>query len=130
MDKMQCRAVRRRLDPFDGRTTAVHIVGDAPPKLVVEMSPVEQRKAHLIIAQPSLLAGPGCPGDQPGAAGPAGGERLVEQTIRRNVLPRGRPRKDPGTAAHEFGLGSLQDGYVVVGPVQKGCGCAAGDRSP
>jgi hypothetical protein len=55
---MQRRAMRRDFDPLDGRTTAVEIVRDAPPEALVEMSPVEQREAHLDVAQPSLLAAP------------------------------------------------------------------------
>src|SRR6185437_5257616 len=97
---MQRRAVRRHFDPLDGRVTTVQIVRDAPPKALVEMSPVEQREAHLDVAQPSLLAGPGCTGDEPGVAGPAGGKGPVDQTVRHHVLPRGRRRYDPGTPAH------------------------------
>jgi hypothetical protein len=75
---MQRRAVRRRFDPLDRRVAAVEIVRDAPPKSLVEMSPVEQREAHLDVAQPALLAGPGRTGDEPGVAGPAGGKGPVD----------------------------------------------------
>jgi hypothetical protein len=75
---MQRRAVRRRFDPLDRRVAAVEIVRDAPPKSLVEMSPVEQREAHLDVAQPALLAGPGRTGDEPRVAGPAGGKGPVD----------------------------------------------------
>src|SRR6202453_2459521 len=94
------------------------------------MSPVEQHGAHLDVAQPSLPAGPGGTGDDPGVAGPAGGNGPVEDASRRHVLPRGGDHKDPGTPAHQAGLGPLEDGYIVAGPVQERRRRASGDRSP
>ena len=127
---MQRRAVRRRSDPLDGRAAAVLIVRRAPPKSQVKVSPVEQREAHLEVAQPPLLACPGCTGDQPGVAGPAGGKGPVDQAVRHHVLPRGRRHKDPGATAHQVGLGPLEDDHVVAGPVQQRRRRASGDRSP
>lgn len=129
-EKMQRRAVRRRFDPPDGRVAAVQTVRDAPPKALVEMSPVEQRETPLGVAQPSLLAGPGCTGDEPGELGPTGGERPVDQAVRHHVLPSGRRRNDPGTPAHQVGLGTLEDGHVVAGPMQERRCRTFGDRSP
>ena len=127
---MQRRAVRRRFDPLDGRAAAVLIVKHAPPKSLVKVSPVEQREAHLEVAQPPLLACPGCTGDQPGVVGPAGGKGPVDQTVRHHVLPRGRRHKDPGATAHQVGLGPLEDDYIVPGPMQERRCRASGDRSP
>src|ERR1700691_3746944 len=93
------------------------------------MSPVEQHGAQLDVAQPSLPAGPGCTGDEPGVAGPAGGNGPVEDASRGHVLPRGGDYEDPGTPAHQAGLGPLQDGYVVAGPMQERRCRASGDRS-
>ena len=39
-------------------------------------------------------------------------------------------RSDPGTPAHEVGLGPLEDDYVVAGPMQERRCRASGDRSP
>jgi hypothetical protein len=94
------------------------------------MSPVEQHGAHLDVAQPSLPAGPGCTGDEPGVASPAGGNRPVEDASRRHVLPRGGENEDPGAPAHQAGLGPFEDGYIVAGPVQERRHRASGDRSP
>ena len=94
------------------------------------MSPVEQHGTQLDVAQPSLPAGPGCTGDDPGVADPAGGNGLVEEASRRHVLPRGGDHEDPGTPAHQAGLGPLEDGYIVAGPVQERRRRAPGDRSP
>jgi hypothetical protein len=125
------RQPRRGLLPErDIRVAAVQIVRDTPPKALVKVSPVEQREAHLEVAQPSRLAGPGCTGDQPGIVGPADGQGPVDQTVRHHVLPCGRHHKDPGTAAHQVGLGPLEDDYVVPGPMQERRCRASGDRSP
>src|SRR6202044_3574673 len=94
------------------------------------MSPVEQHGTHLNVAQPSLLAAPGCTGNEPGVADPAGGNGPVEEASRRHVLPRGGDHEDPGTPAHQAGLGPLEDGYIVAGPVQERRCRASGDRSP
>src|ERR1700722_7874937 len=93
------------------------------------MSPVEQHAAYLDVAQPSLPASPGCTGDEPGVAGPAGWNGPVEDASRRHVLPRGGDHEDPGTPAHQAGLGPLEDAYLVAGPVQERRRRAPGDRS-
>ena len=49
--------------------------------------------------------------------------------MRHHFLPRGRRHKDPGTPAHQAGLGPLEDGYIVAGPVQERRRRAPGDRS-
>ncbi len=130
--KMHHRAVRPRFDQLDGRGTAVQLVRDAPPKPLVQMGPVDQREAQRWpdVAQPSLLAGPGSTGDEPQVVDSEGGEGLIDQAVRHHVLPHGRRRTDPGTPAYQVGLGPLEDGYVVAGPVQERCCRAAGDRSP
>src|SRR5689334_7026905 len=128
---MQRRAVRPRVDQLDGRGTAVQLVGDAAPKPLVQVGPVDQHHAALTlgVAQPSLLAGPRSTGDEPQRVNPEGGESLIDQTARHHVLPHGRRRTDPGTPAYQVGLGPLEDGYVVTGPVQQRCCRTAGDRS-
>ena len=93
------------------------------------MSPVEQHGVQLDVAQPSLTAGPGRAGDDPGVADPAGGNGPVEDASRRHVLPRGSVHEDPGTPAHQAGPGPLEDGYIVAGPVQERRRRAPGDRS-
>src|SRR5690349_176438 len=129
---MQRRAVRPRVDQLDGRGTAVQPVGDAPPKPLVQMGPVDQHHAarELGVAQPSLLAGPRSTGDEAHGVDPEGGEGLIDQTARHHVLPHGHRRTDPGTPAYQVGLGPLEDGYVVTGPVQERRCRTAGDRSP
>jgi hypothetical protein len=94
------------------------------------MGPVEQREAHLDVAQPSLLAGPRSTGDEPEVVRSASGEGRIDQTVRHHVLPHGRRRSDPGTPAHEVGLGPLEDDYVVAGPMQERRCRTSGDRSP
>jgi hypothetical protein len=127
---MQRRAVRARFDQLDGRGTAVQLVRDAPPKALAQMGPVEPRPAEMDVAQPSLLPGPGSTGDIPDVVGPDGREGPIDQTARQHVLPHGRRRTDPRTPAHQVGLGPLEDGYVVAGPVQERRCRASGDRSP
>ena len=123
-------AVRPRFDQLDGRGTAVQIIRDAPPKALVQMGPVERREAHLDVAQPSLLAGPGSTGDKPDVVDSAGGEGLLDQAVRHHVLPHGRRRSDRGAPAHQVGLGPLEDDYVVADPMQQRRRRASGDRSP
>src|SRR5215510_6873854 len=94
------------------------------------MGPVEQREAHLDVAQPSLLAGPRSTGDEPEAVRPASGQGRIDQTVRHHVLPPGRRRSDPGTPAHQVGPGPLKDDYVVAGPMQERRCHAPGDRPP
>ena len=92
------------------------------------MSPVEQHGVQSDVAQPPRLAGPGRAGDDPGVAGPAGGNGPVDEAPLRHVLPRGGVHEDPGAPAHQAGPGPLEDGYVVAGPVQERRRCAPGDR--
>jgi hypothetical protein len=129
---MHGRAVRPRFDQLDGRGTAVEIVRDAPAKALVKIGPVEQHQAAQApgVAQPSRLAGPRSTGDVPHVAGSAGGEGPIDQTSRHHVLPHGRRRTDPGTTAHQVGLGPFEDGDVVAGPMQERRYRASGDRSP
>ena len=124
---MDRRAVRPHFDPLDGRGTAVQIVRDAPPKPPIEMSPVEQPQAELDVAQPSLLAGPGSTREVPRIVGLAGGQSPVDQTARHHVLPHGHRGTDPGTAAHQVGLGPLEDDYVMASPMQEGRCHTSGD---
>src|ERR1700727_359040 len=79
-----------------GVASTVQTIRNAPPQRLLQMSPVEQHGAHLDVAQPSLPAGPGCTGDEPGVPGPAGGNGPVEEASRRHVLPRGGNHEDPG----------------------------------
>ena len=127
---MQRRAVGHCFDQLDGRGTAVQLVRDAPPKALVEMGPVEGCEGDMEVTQPSLLPGPGSTGDEPEVVGPAGGEGPIDQTARHHVLPHRRRRTDPGTPAHQIGLGPLEDGYVVARPMQQRRCRASGDRSP
>ena len=130
--RLQRRAVRPRVDQLDDRGAAVQLAGDAPTKPLVQMSPVDQPHtgAGTDVAQPSLLAGPGSTSDEPKVVDSEGGESLIDQTVRHHVLPHGRRRTDPGTPAHQAGLGPLEDGDVVSGPMQQRRCHAAGDRSP
>src|SRR5260370_35276641 len=94
------------------------------------MGPVEQREAHLDVAQPSLLAGPRSTGDEPEVVRSASGEGRIDQTVRHHVLPRRRQRSDPGTPAPEVGLGPLEDDYVVAGPIRERRRTRPADPSP
>ena len=127
---MQRRTVRPGFDQLDGRGTVVQLVRDAPPEALVQMGPVEPGQAELDVAQPSRLAGPGSTGDIPDVVESDGGNGPVNQTARHHVLPHGRQRADPGTPAHQVGLGPLEDDHVVAGPVQERRCRASGDRSP